>query len=37
LFNAKRTVTTHIGEIYAKINVRNRAEAVAFAVRWDLV
>jgi DNA-binding CsgD family transcriptional regulator len=37
LFNAKRTVTTHIGEIYAKINVRNRAEAVAFAVRWGLV
>jgi len=37
LFNAKRTVTTHIGEIYARINVRNRAEAVAFAVRWGLV
>jgi DNA-binding CsgD family transcriptional regulator len=36
LFIAKRTVTTHLGEIYGKINVRNRAEAVAFAVRWDL-
>ena len=36
LFIAKRTATTHLGEIYGKINVRNRAEAVAFAVRWDL-
>ena len=36
LFISKRTVTTHLTEIYAKIQVRNRAEAVAFAVRWGL-
>jgi DNA-binding CsgD family transcriptional regulator len=36
LFISKRTVTTHLTEIYDKIQVRNRAEAVAFAVRWGL-
>ena len=36
LFIAKRTVTTHLTETYARIQVRNRAEAVAFAVRWGL-
>ena len=36
LFISKRTVTTHLTEIYAKIQVRNRAEAVAFTVRWGL-
>jgi DNA-binding CsgD family transcriptional regulator len=36
LFISKRTVTTHLTEIYARIQVRNRAEAVAFAVRWGL-
>jgi DNA-binding CsgD family transcriptional regulator len=36
LFISKRTVTTHLTEIYDKIRVRNRAEAVAFAVRWGL-
>jgi len=36
LFISNRTVTSHLTQIYAKIQVRNRAEAVAFAVRWGL-
>jgi DNA-binding CsgD family transcriptional regulator len=37
LFLAKRTVQTHVAAIYDKIRARNRAEAVAFAVRYGLV
>ena len=37
LYIGIRTVEKHLDEIYSKINVRNRAEAVAFAVRWGLV
>ena len=36
LFRSIRTVQKHIGNIYDKIQVRNRAEAVAFAIRWGL-
>ncbi|MDQ2682320.1 MAG: response regulator transcription factor [Chloroflexota bacterium] len=36
LFNSVRTVQKHIGNIYDKIEVRNRAEAVLFASKWGL-
>jgi DNA-binding CsgD family transcriptional regulator len=31
-----RTVDRHLGNIYAKIGARNKAEAVAYAVRHGL-
>ena len=36
LFIGKRTVTSHLTEIYNKIGVHKRAGASAFAVRWGL-
>jgi DNA-binding NarL/FixJ family response regulator len=36
LFISRRTVTTHITNIFAKLGVANRAEAVAFAHRHGL-
>jgi DNA-binding CsgD family transcriptional regulator len=36
LFNSIRTVQKHTGNIYDKIEVRNRTEAVRFAVDWGL-
>jgi predicted ATPase/DNA-binding CsgD family transcriptional regulator len=36
LFVSRRTITTHIGNILAKLGVANRTEAVAFAVRHGL-
>jgi DNA-binding CsgD family transcriptional regulator len=37
LFISPRTVTTHITRAYAKLEVTNRAEAVALALRAGLV
>jgi DNA-binding CsgD family transcriptional regulator len=36
LFVSPRTVTTHLTNIFAKLGVANRAEAVAWAVRTGL-
>ncbi|MDQ3549649.1 MAG: LuxR C-terminal-related transcriptional regulator, partial [Chloroflexota bacterium] len=37
LFISKRTVTTHVSNIFNKLGLSTRAEAAAFAVRNDLV
>lgn len=34
LFISTKTVATHVGNIFAKIHLRNRAEAAAFANRF---
>ena len=36
LYISKRTVTTHVGHILTKLNLTNRAEAAAWAVRHEL-
>jgi non-specific serine/threonine protein kinase len=36
LFISKRTATTHVSNILTKLNLDNRAEAAAWAVRHDL-
>ena len=37
LFISRRTATTHVSHIYAKLGVASRAETIAFAHRHDLV
>jgi DNA-binding NarL/FixJ family response regulator len=37
LFISRRTVTTHVSHIFAKLGVATRAEAIAFAHRHGLV
>lgn len=34
LFISTKTVATHVGNIYAKMHMRNRAEAATFAQRF---
>ena len=34
LYISTKTVATHVGNIFAKLHVRNRAEAAAFAHRF---
>ena len=36
LFVSRRTITTHVSHVYAKLGVASRAEAIAFAHRHDL-
>jgi DNA-binding CsgD family transcriptional regulator len=37
LFVSPRTVTTHLTHIFAKLGVEGRAEAVALALRHNLI
>jgi DNA-binding CsgD family transcriptional regulator len=34
LYISTKTVATHVGNVFAKLNVRNRAEAATFAQRY---